>query len=60
MREIRLFDLYEGKNLPDGSRSLAFSLVFGSIERTLDTGEVERLRARVSSVLENKGWALRV
>ncbi|MCK6460758.1 MAG: phenylalanine--tRNA ligase subunit beta, partial [Planctomycetes bacterium] len=31
VREVRLFDVYEGKNLPAGKRSLAFSLVFGSL-----------------------------
>jgi phenylalanyl-tRNA synthetase beta chain len=59
VRDVRLFDVYEGPNLPAGKRSLAFSLAFGSFERTLETSDVERLRARVETVLRDRGWGLR-
>jgi phenylalanyl-tRNA synthetase beta chain len=56
---VRLFDVYEGKNLPAGKRSLAFSLVFGSLERTLEPKDVERLRDAVGAALAARGWTLR-
>jgi len=59
VRDVRLFDLYEGDKLPKGKRSLAFTITFGSHERTLDTADVERLRAAVSSALQKRGWGLR-
>jgi phenylalanyl-tRNA synthetase beta chain len=59
VREVRLFDAYEGPSLPAGKRSLAFSLAFGSFERTLEPADVERLRARVEAVLKERGWTLR-
>ena len=60
VRSVRLFDVYTGKNIPEGTRSLAFSITFGSHERTLDTADVDRLRAAVSSAIEKRGWTLRV
>ncbi|HEX5136869.1 MAG TPA: phenylalanine--tRNA ligase subunit beta, partial [Planctomycetota bacterium] len=59
VREVRLFDAYEGPNLPAGKRSLAFSLVFGSLDRTLEPKDVERLRDAVGAALKAKGWTLR-
>jgi phenylalanyl-tRNA synthetase beta chain len=59
VRDVRLFDVYEGPNLPAGKRSLAYSLVFGSFERTLEPNDVERLRAAVAAALGAKGWTLR-
>jgi phenylalanyl-tRNA synthetase beta chain len=56
---VRLFDAYEGGNLPAGKRSLAFSLVFGSFERTLEPKDVERLRDAVTAALSARGWTLR-
>lgn len=36
-----LFDVYQGANLPAGKRSLAYSLVFQNLERTLEDHEVD-------------------
>jgi len=59
VREVRLFDAYEGPNLPAGKRSLAYSLVFGALDRTLETKDVDRLRAQVTAALAARGWTLR-
>jgi len=60
VREVRLFDDFEGEPLPAGKRSLAFTVVFGSLERTLDTVEVERLRTAVKAAVAKRGWKLRI
>jgi phenylalanyl-tRNA synthetase beta chain len=59
LRAVRLFDVYEGEPLPPGKRSLAFTLVFESLDRTLGPKEVEDLRARVAGAVEARGWTLR-
>jgi phenylalanyl-tRNA synthetase beta chain len=41
LERVTLFDLYEGKPLKDGERSLAFHLVFRAMEKTLSDDEVE-------------------
>ncbi len=39
--DITLFDVYTGKQVPEGKKSLAFSLKFRSPERTLKDAEVD-------------------
>ena len=40
LEAVELFDLYQGAGIPEGKKSLAFSLVFRSPERTLTDDEV--------------------
>lgn len=40
--KIELFDLYSGKNLPSGKKSLAFNIRYESFDRTLTNDEVNR------------------
>ena len=40
VESVEVFDVYQGKGLPDGKKSLAFSLSFRSAERTLTDDEV--------------------
>jgi phenylalanyl-tRNA synthetase beta chain len=59
VKGVDLFDVYEGKNLPEGKRSLAFRVVFGAMDRTLGSEDVERLRAAVEQAITKKGWEIR-
>jgi phenylalanyl-tRNA synthetase beta chain len=59
VRHVRPFDLYSGKGVPEGRKSVAISLTFGA-ERTLTDDEVEsRIRAVVESVRAAYGAELR-
>jgi phenylalanyl-tRNA synthetase beta chain len=49
LESVRLFDRYTGAPVPEGSHSLAFSLVFRHPERTLTDEEVN---ARVEAIFE--------
>jgi phenylalanyl-tRNA synthetase beta chain len=40
LESVSAFDVYQGKGLPDGKKSLAFSLVFRAADRTLTDDEV--------------------
>jgi phenylalanyl-tRNA synthetase beta chain len=44
VREVRLFDLYQGPNLPPGRKSLAFRVVMQDTERTLTDAEADAAR----------------
>ncbi len=60
LEELRLFDVYEGKPLPEGHRNLAYSLTFRRADRTLTEEEVEGAMARVRAALEQQlGAAIR-
>ncbi|HEX7059076.1 MAG TPA: phenylalanine--tRNA ligase subunit beta [Solirubrobacterales bacterium] len=59
LREARIFDLYEGEQLGEGSKSLALRLEFRAADRTLTDEEVAGLRASIESELEKIGGTLR-
>lgn len=51
LRELRLFDEYRGRGLPDGHRSLAMGLILQDDSRTLVDADVDRLVASVVTAL---------
>ena len=58
--EVRLFDLYEGENLPQGKKSLAISVVFQPNEQTFTDKDIENLMNKVIvNVNKNTGGELR-
>ncbi len=59
LAELRLFDMYEGKGIPPGKRSLAFSLAYRSGERTLRDDEVDEAHECLRENLSRKGYILR-
>lgn len=60
LRRVRLFDLYQGKNIEKGKKSVTYALVFASDDRTLEDGIVEEsVRSIVQSVSEKHGAVLR-
>jgi phenylalanyl-tRNA synthetase beta chain len=52
LREVRLFDLYRGDNLPPGKKSLAYALTYQADDRTLTDKEVAKAHARIVARLE--------
>ncbi len=54
LRNIRLFDIYRGTGVPDGKKSLAFSLELRADDRTLTDTDSEAVIAKVLKVLEEK------
>lgn len=55
---VSLFDVYEGKQIGDGKKSVAYRLVYQSFDRTLETKEVDVIQEKVISVLEKKFQAM--
>lgn len=52
LESVKLFDVYTGKGLPEGHKSLAFKFVFRHPERTLNDKEVNTLFQLILSDLE--------
>jgi phenylalanyl-tRNA synthetase beta chain len=52
-RAVRLVDVYEGANLPEGKRSVTLRVEYRADERTLRDEEVDALHARVVAALES-------
>lgn len=60
LKELRLFDVFKGRQIPEGYRSLAFALRFRAPDRTLTEEEVnKRLEAIVSALAARWGAQLR-
>jgi phenylalanyl-tRNA synthetase beta chain len=49
VESVTLFDVYEGPGLPEGTRSLAYSVRFSSLEHTLSDAEISDARAALIS-----------
>ena len=49
LKEVTLFDIYQGKGIPEGKKSVAFNLVLRSDDRSLTSEEAD---ADVKSILE--------
>lgn len=54
LADIRLFDVYVGDNIPSDKKSLAYSLVFQSRERTLTEEEVMGIMERIVVALQRE------
>ena len=55
VESVRVFDVYQGKGLPEGKKSLAFSLVFRSASRTLTDDEVNGVLLAIQDRIEKSG-----
>jgi len=51
VRSVRLFDLYQGKSLPAGRKSLAFRIVMQDTEKTLTDAEADSAIAQMVELL---------
>lgn len=58
LKELNLFDLYEGKQIPENKKSIAFNLVFSSETKTLTDQEIEPIINKIIQSLETKFGAI--
>jgi len=57
--ELALFDLYRGKGVGEGKKSLAFRVLLQDTQKTLTDFEVEQSMLRLIAVLQQNGAQLR-
>jgi phenylalanyl-tRNA synthetase beta chain len=57
LETARAFDEYHGAQVPEGDKSIAFTLTFRSPERTLTDAEVERVMEEIKQTLEKRHQA---
>ena len=55
LKEVTLFDIYQGKGIPEGKKSVAFNLVLRADDRSLTGEEADE---DVTSILETLGKEL--
>jgi phenylalanyl-tRNA synthetase beta chain len=54
LEEVRLFDVYVGKQVGAGKRSLAFSLTYRAPDRTLTDEEIDAAHAKIVETLRER------
>ena len=60
LEDVRLFDVYTGSQLPEGQKSLAYTLRFRAADRTLTAAETTRARdCAVAEAADRLGAVLR-
>ena len=47
LRDVRLFDVYTGESIPEGKKSIAYSLTFQTDEKTLTDKEVAKVHKKI-------------
>ncbi|MCL2753049.1 MAG: phenylalanine--tRNA ligase subunit beta [Defluviitaleaceae bacterium] len=52
LKNVQLFDIYEGKNLPEGTKSMAYALTFGAPDRTLTDEDATKAITKILTALE--------
>ena len=60
VRDIDLFDIYEGENLPGQKKNLAFHIIYQSEDKTLASTEIEEVHNKIINALEKMPeWQVR-
>ena len=54
---IKVFDVYEGDNIPENQKSIAISVTIQSIEKTLTDNDLEKINNLIIETVENKTGA---
>lgn len=59
LESYQLFDLYEGEQIKAGYKSVAYSIVFRALDRTLEEGDITAAMKKILNGLESMGIELR-
>ncbi|WP_026906390.1 phenylalanine--tRNA ligase subunit beta [Paucisalibacillus globulus] len=54
VKQVSVFDLYQGDNLPEGKKSVAYNLLYQDPEKTLVDEEVEKLYQEIIQAVNEK------
>ena len=54
---IKVFDVYEGENIPENQKSIAISVTIQSSEKTLNDNDLEKINNSIIKTVENKTGA---
>ena len=57
VKNAKVFDIYEGENIPENQKSIAISVTIQSSERTLNENDLEKINELIIKTVENKTGA---
>ena len=59
LESVKLFDVYQGPQVPEGKKSVSYSLTLRAPDRTLTVEECDKVMAKVLKALEEIGVSMR-
>lgn len=60
VRDIDLFDIYEGEELPQGKKNFAFHIIYQAEDHTLSSKEIDKIHNKIVKALEREvTWEVR-
>ncbi len=57
IKSVKVFDVYEGENIPSDKKSIALNVSIQSSEKTLDENDLEKINNLIISTVETKSGA---
>ncbi|MCX7872796.1 MAG: phenylalanine--tRNA ligase subunit beta, partial [Verrucomicrobiae bacterium] len=54
LEDVQLFDVFRGKNIPEGNKSMAYAFIYRSAERTLTDTEVNQIHEKLVEELKTR------
>ena len=54
VKDISVFDLYEGENIPNDKKSLAFKVVIQSNDKALTESDINAVSNKIVKIVEDK------
>ena len=54
MKKLNLFDIYKGKQIPEGKKSIAYAIAYRDENKTLTDKEVNKVHEKILRSLEYK------
>ena len=54
LKQVNLFDVYEGKNLPEGKKSYALSFILQDTTKTLTDTQIDKIMGKLQTVFQNE------
>ena len=57
IKSVKIFDVYEGENIPKDKKSIALNVTIQSLEKTLQESDLEKINKLIISTVETKSGA---
>ena len=57
IKSVKVFDVYEGENIPSNKKSIALNVTIQSSEKTLNDSDLEKINNLIISTVESNSGA---
>ena len=54
IKSVKVFDVYEGENIPENKKSIALNIIIQSLEKTLNEEDLNKINQLIISTVELK------